>query len=74
MKTGIYQHYKGHKYKVLGVVIHSEELGEYVLYEKLESSDKFPIGTQFVRPKGMFEEHVELNGRKVKRFTYLEEE
>ena len=35
LPLGIYQHYKGPKYRVLGVVRHSETLEELVHYECL---------------------------------------
>ena len=35
MKLGIYEHYKGKRYKVLGVVHHSETTEELVLYKAL---------------------------------------
>lgn len=35
LKIGEYEHYKGNRYKVLGVVNHSETLEELVIYQKL---------------------------------------
>jgi len=35
LKLGTYEHYKGNKYQVLGVVFHSETLEEFVLYKAL---------------------------------------
>jgi hypothetical protein len=70
MKLGIYQHYKGPKYRVLGVVRHSETLEDLVHYECLYVN---PNGQFWVRPKAMFEETVEMNGKKMPRFAYLAE-
>jgi len=39
---GTYLHYKGEKYKVHGVVRHSETLEEMVLYEPLYHNEEFP--------------------------------
>ncbi len=68
MKLGIYQHYKGPKYRVLGVVRHSETLEEMVHYECLYENSS---GQFWVRPKAMFEETVEIDGKKMPRFAYI---
>ena len=70
MKTGIYEHYKGKKYKVIGVAKHSETLEDLVVYECLygNNTSKF-----WVRPLSMFEEKVEINGQRVLRFKFLGE-
>lgn len=74
VKLGKYRHYKhGDLYEVLGEVIASETLEEMVLYKQLhDNNPKFPKGTRYVRPKAMFLEEVEVNGKKVPRFKYLE--
>lgn len=66
IKLGIYQHYKGNKYKVLGVATHSENLEELVIYQ--DSNNKKKI---WARPKKMFCEKVKVNGKKVPRFKYI---
>ena len=74
VKLGIYQHYSGTEnlYKVVGEGRFSETLEEVVLYEQLhDNNPKFPKGTLWVRPKKMFLEKVEVNGKKVPRFKYL---
>lgn len=68
IKLGKYQHYKGGEYRVLGTAKHSETLEEFVVYEALY---KNPEGHLWVRPKKMFEEEVEIDGKKVLRFVYL---
>ena len=68
---GIYQHYKGNHYKVLGVGHHSETLEELVIYEALYTSQDFGKNALWVRPVKMFVEEVEVNGKKVPRFTYM---
>ncbi len=70
MKLGIYQHFKGMKYKVLGLVKHSETLEDLVLYEALYEN---PHGKLWVRPKEMFFEEVEREGKKFPRFTFVAE-
>jgi hypothetical protein len=64
----LYEHYKGKRYRVHGVVRHSETLEELVLYEALYEND---LGKMWVRPKGMFLESLEINGKRVPRFRHL---
>lgn len=51
-----FQHYKGGKYRFLGIVRHSETLEELVLYETLYENE---LGKLWVRPKKMFFEKLE---------------
>ena len=60
---GKYRHYKGGKYRVVGVARHSETLENMVVYEA-----QYGDGEIWVRPMGMFLEDVEVEGRKVPRF------
>ncbi len=62
--TGLYLHYKGGRYAVLGVVRHSESLQEMVLYRALYGENGL-----WVRPRAMFEGTVEVNGATVTRFV-----
>ena len=61
---GLYRHYKGGRYELLGVVRHSETLEPLVLYRPLDSESG-----DWVRPYGMFFERVEVDGREVPRFA-----
>ena len=71
MKLGVYRHYKGNHYRVLFVAKHSETLEEMVVYEAMyENKD----GTHWVRPRSMFEEEVQTDKGKVKRFRCIEGE
>jgi hypothetical protein len=68
LKLGIYKHYKGKSYEVIGIARHSEKPNEeFVVYQALYSS-KFGKNSLWVRPKEMFLEDVDLKGRKVPRF------
>ena len=69
IKLGIYKHYKGNEYRVLGVATHSETLEKMVVYQAL-------YGTYgiWVRPINMWNEVVEVNGQQVKRFEFIREE
>lgn len=68
MKKGIYQHYKGNKYEVIGVAKHSETLEEMVVYRALYGN-----GEIWVRPLFMWNEKVTADGKEVLRFTLIEE-
>lgn len=63
VKNGIYRHYKGKNYEVLGIVKHSETEEELVLYKQLYGDYEL-----WVRPLEMFIETLE-NGQN--RFEFL---
>lgn len=66
LELGIYDHFKGKKYEVLGVVVHSETLEELVLYRVLGKE------LLWVRPLEMFTSEKTIpDGTKVKRFKFL---
>ncbi len=66
IEKGIYKHFKGNKYEVLGMAKHSETLEEMVVYKAL-----YGEGGIWVRPVGMWEEEVEHEGKIVKRFEKI---
>ncbi len=68
VKPGRYRHYKGNAYIVLGNARHSETEEELVVYRQ-------DYGEQglWVRPKAMFTETVEIDGKQVPRFEFVEE-
>jgi hypothetical protein len=63
-QTGLYRHYKGGMYRVLGLVRHSETLEVMVLYQAL-----YGTRGQWVRPRAMFLETVSHDGVVVPRFA-----
>lgn len=70
-KTGVYQHYKGGKYLVLGVAKHSETKEDLVVYVTLYEND---MASMWVRPLAMFTENVTVDGKNVPRFRKIIEE
>lgn len=50
-KPGIYQHYKGKKYRVIGVAKHSETLEDMAVYEALYENE---LSKLWIRPLKMF--------------------
>lgn len=69
LKTGVYRHYKGKCYKVIGVARHSESEELLVVYQPLYGERGL-----WVRPKNMFCESVEIEGRLLPRFAYVGDE
>lgn len=65
---GVYQHYKGAYYQIIGIARHSETLEELVVYQSLYGD--FGL---WVRPASMFLEKVSHNGDQVDRFRFLDE-
>lgn len=67
MERGIYKHYKGNLYELLYIANHSETLEKMVVYKAL-----YGEGEVWVRPAFMWDELVEVDGRKVPRFERQE--
>ncbi|MCA9392906.1 MAG: DUF1653 domain-containing protein [Candidatus Omnitrophica bacterium] len=70
MKPGIYRHYKGKDYAVIGVARHSETEEELVVYRALYESE-FGKDALWVRPLTMFAETVTVDGVEMPRFQYM---
>ena len=64
---GIYRHYKGNYYTLVGIAKHSETLEELVIYQA-QDGDK----ALRARPLKMFFDKVIVNGVEVNRFEYIE--
>jgi len=67
LQPGVYKHYKGNFYQVIGVARHSESEEHLVVYKTLYGDNSL-----WVRPLGMFTETVERDGRQVARFEFIE--
>ena len=68
IELGLYKHYKGNVYEVIGIASHSETLEELVVYKatyQLEGENLW------VRPLSMFLETVIVDGKEVQRFLKL---
>lgn len=68
IKLGVYQHYKGNKYKVVGIANHSETLEKMVVYQALYGDNQL-----WVRPASMWNEEVTVGDKTVKRFEFISE-
>lgn len=69
IKLGKYRHFKGNEYQVIGIAKNSETLEDTVVYRALYGN-----GDLWVRPAYMWNETVERDGKKYKRFTFIGEE
>ena len=63
---GIYRHYKGNQYEVVGFAKHSETLEDMVIYKAL-----YGEGGTWVRPLSMWDNPIEVDGKTVQRFEYI---
>ena len=68
IKPGIYRHFKGGLYRVIGIASHSETLEPMVVYQAL-----YGEGGLWVRPAEMWNEIVDKDGYCGPRFTYADE-
>ncbi|MEK7504704.1 MAG: DUF1653 domain-containing protein [Patescibacteria group bacterium] len=69
IKLGIYEHFKGNRYKVLGVAKNSEASEqEFVVYQALYGEHDL-----WIRPLAMFLETVDKPEYKGPRFKYVGE-
>ena len=66
IKLGKYRHFKGNEYEVMAIAKNSETLEEMVVYKALYGEEEL-----WVRPKSMWEEIVERDGKTFKRFEYI---
>ena len=68
LKPGIYRHFKGNLYRLIGVASHSETLEPMVVYQALYGEQGL-----WVRPATMWTEPVNKDGYCGPRFTFIEE-
>ena len=68
MKLGLYKHYKGNIYEVIGVAKHSETLEKLVVYKATYQKEGENI---WVRPLKMFLESVTVDGLEQSRFEKI---
>ena len=63
-RPGLYRHYKGNDYRVISLARHSETQEVLVVYQALYGERGL-----WVRPAAMFNEAVEVGGKRVARFA-----
>jgi hypothetical protein len=68
LQSGLYRHYKGNIYEVLGTARHSETLEVLVVYRRKAENEGEDL---WVRPLKMFTEKLLINGAEISRFQKL---
>ncbi len=68
MELGLYKHYKGNLYEVIGIARHSETLEELVVYKATYQEEGENL---WVRPLAMFSETFVIDGVERKRFEKI---
>ena len=68
LKAGIYKHYKGEEYELVGLATHTETLEKLVVYQALHGNKDI-----WVRPLEMFLEHVVIENKNISRFEWKRE-
>ena len=68
MELGLYKHYKGNIYEVIGIAKHSETLEDMVVYKATYQRDGENL---WVRPLKMFMETMIIDRAEKKRFEKI---
>ena len=69
LKKGIYRHFKGNEYELIGIARHSETLEDMVVYRALYGEKAL-----WVRPFTLFTGEMERDGYKGPRFVWTRNE
>ena len=69
IKRGLYRHFKGNYYELVDFAYHSEDMSCMVIYRALYGDRAI-----WVRPADMWEEYVERDGVRMRRFEFVSEE
>lgn len=68
LKLGIYEHFKGNRYEVIGLAKHSETCEMMVVYRQCYGEHEL-----WVRPMSMWNEVIERDDYQGPRFKYVKE-
>lgn len=68
LKLGIYEHFKGNRYEVIGMAKHSETCEWMVVYRQCYGDCEL-----WVRPYSMWVETISRDGYVGQRFKYIKE-
>lgn len=69
---GMYRHYKGDLYEVIGIGRHTETNEELVFYRCKYYTKEFGNNALWARPLAMFLETIEIEGKQVPRFQCIQ--
>lgn len=61
-----YRHYKGGLYKVISIAVHTETDEVLIIYQGVDGNKVW------ARPRNMFEDTVEIDGKIINRFKQIE--
>jgi len=67
IQTGLYRHFKGNLYEVIGTALHSENREPMVVYRALYGEYGL-----WVRPAAMWSETIDRDGYHGPRFQYID--
>lgn len=67
-QEGIYRHFKGTEYRLVGIARHSETMEDMAVYHALHTPQSL-----WVRPLAMWSERVDRDGYQGPRFQWLRE-
>jgi hypothetical protein len=70
--NGIYEHYKGKRYKIIALAIDSDTDEEVVVYQGLYDHEQFGHNPMFTRKKSIFLKTEFVDGKEVPRFKLIE--
>lgn len=73
LKLGVYKHFKGGFYKMIGIARHEETDEELVVYREISRGLETGEGPLWVQPRARFTEEVEYRGKQGPRFQYVSE-
>ena len=68
---GRYRHFKGKEYEVLAIARHSETKEPMVVYKALYNDETYGDEAIWLRPAAMWNDEVERDGKKFRRFEQL---
>jgi hypothetical protein len=74
IKPGLYKHFKGKLYRVIGVFKHSETMEDLVVYQGLYHSTDYGEHPRWARPVPMFFEQVDRDSYHGSRFQFLNQD
>ncbi len=69
MPETYFRHYKGNEYRIVAIAKHTETLEDLIVYQDINDESKI-----WARPRAMFEDEIEVDGKNVRRFTPFERE
>ncbi|MBI2984686.1 MAG: DUF1653 domain-containing protein [Candidatus Kerfeldbacteria bacterium] len=69
VRPGLYQHYKGGAYEVIGLARHSETKEAFVVYQAVSRDHRL-----WIRPAAMFLQDVTVDGKTMPRFRLIDKQ